>query len=87
MNRKHYHLMNGSIGCIPDNNEVYPSYKAAYDGAKFLFDEMNRSEKYELRTYGIAYFYSGRSNEFGADYVEISGPCYDKECLDNEYSE
>ena len=78
---KHYHAMNGTSGCIPDNNEVHSSRQSAIDSLCFLFDS-SRGLRTDLIKYGYHSFPDSRSA--GADYAEVS-LCHDPECL--EYSE
>lgn len=73
--------MNGSIGCIPDNNEVCYTIKDALEVAAFLFNNIEERFITDLRINRIHYFNNPR--EAGADYIEISDKCYDIECLDD----
>ncbi|MDE3022792.1 MAG: hypothetical protein KGI54_13200 [Pseudomonadota bacterium] len=36
---KHFHLMNGSSGCIPDSNDTYGRVRDAQSSAEYLFAE------------------------------------------------
>ena len=78
---KHWHVMNGSIGCIPDNNEVCTSKKSAIESALFLFDDCSKGIKTDLIRMNIHYF--SDSSQAGADYVEIL-ECHDVECLEED---
>ena len=76
--RRHYHVMNGSIGCLPDNNQVYRTKRDALDYARFLFDDICEPYIGDLKYYGIHYF--SDYGMAGADYIEIID-CYDPDCL------
>jgi len=79
MRKKHYHVMNGSIGCIPDNNQVCYTIRESLEFAKMLFSDIEEHFITELRKY---WYYDFRNHvKAGADYIEIVGPCYDVECL------
>ena len=52
---KHYHAMNGSIGCLPDHNEVHHTKQAAIDSLVSLF-EGERGLATDLRYTGSHYF-------------------------------
>lgn len=78
---KHWHMMNGSIGCIPDNNEVHTSKKSAIESALFLFDDVRKGIQTDLIRLGIHYF--NDSGQAGADYVEVI-QCHDSECLEED---
>lgn len=83
MNTKtHYIAMNGSIGCIPDNVEVYDTLEDAVDGILYLFWDWDTHElrdefERELKENRIFYF---PSSGYGADYCEIvEEPCIGEE--------
>lgn len=86
---KHYIVMNGSVGCIPDNTEIHDTIESAIDSILTLFDyypnEDHTDEEYEsmrielreeLADSHIFYFPEG----YGADYVEIAI----EECIGTE---
>ena len=77
MTTKHWHMMNGSSGCMPDNNEVHSTKKSAVESAVNLFDDC-KGVQTDLIRMDIHYFRD--DEQAGADYVEITR-CYDKECL------
>lgn len=80
--KKHYIVMNGSIGCLPDNTEIHDSLEDAIESVFSLFSEYpsddymtdetweNERKDFaaELKDSGIFYFPAG----YGADYVEIA---------------
>lgn len=82
----HYHAMNGSSGCMPDNNEVHTSKADAVSSLCSLFeDSISAEELEELRTdlqsSGLHYF--SDAAEAGASYAEIS-ECTEEECNEQE---
>lgn len=75
----HYHAMNGSGGCLPDNNEVHASKADAISSLCSLFeDSISAEELEELRTdlqsTGLHYF-----ADAAASYAEIS-ECSEPDC-------
>lgn len=79
--RPHYHAMNGSVGCLPDNNEVHTSKKAACQSLASLFDE-TKGLYSQLMKYEI-YYSSDENPLLGADYCEVV-KCHDLTCLESE---
>lgn len=77
---KHWHAMNGSVGCLPDNNEVHTSKRNAIDSLCGLFDG-ERGLRTGLRDSGIFYF--SDPGMAGADYAEVT-PCSDPDCSNEE---
>lgn len=77
---KHYHAMNGSIGCLPDNNEIHFSKESAVEGLFALFD-YERGMKSAL--YKTGYFAFPNPQESGAEYAEVFC-CHDEQCLECE---
>lgn len=67
--------MNGSRGCLPDNNEIHFTKESAIKSLAELFSE-TRGVKTDLRKYGFC-----DRDLLGADYCEIV-VCYDSECLE-----
>ena len=76
--RRHYHVMNGSIGCLPDNNQVCMTKKDSLDYARDLFYDVEEPFITDLKVNEIHYFSDYQTA--GADYVEIID-CYDPDCL------
>ena len=74
--------MNGSIGCLPDNNEVCYTLKDALEFARFLFDDIEERFITNLKNNRIHYFSDCAGA--GADYIEISDKCYDVDCLNDD---
>jgi hypothetical protein len=75
---KHWHLINGSSGCLPDSNEVYNTKESAIESAITLFSDVEEAFITDIRRFHYHQFKDYQSA--GADYVEIV-KCYDKECL------
>jgi len=69
---KVYIAMNGSLGCLPDNNEVFTSRKAAEDSLIDMFGIQRTKLAGILRRDGILYFSDKRTREFGAEYCEVA---------------
>jgi hypothetical protein len=77
---KHYHAMNGSFGCMPDNNEIHTSKKSAIESICGLFDNPRGMKSALLRT-GIFYF--ADAAEAGAAYAEVV-LCHEADCTEGE---
>lgn len=77
---KHWHAMNGSSGCIPDNNETHSSKMSAIQSLCSLFDN-ERGMYTALKNTHIYYFDNPR--DAGADYAEIC-ECHEDGCEDYE---
>lgn len=81
MTKKHWHSMNGSIGCLPDNNEIHATKRDAIDYLVDLFPE-TKGLKSALRKYEIYYSQNDDKPDYqthsllGADYCEIFS-CFD----------
>lgn len=71
---KHYIVMNGSVGCLPDNTEVHDTKESAIESVLALFDDYPVDFRAELEESGIYYF---EHIAAGADYVEI----IEEECI------
>lgn len=83
MAKNHYHAMNGSIGCLPDNNEVFTNRDEAISYLVSLFYNVSHDGMYtSLKGYGLHYF--DNSHDAGAEYCEVSRPCTDPECLEGD---
>lgn len=82
MKGKHWHAMNGSYGCIPDNDQLCSTKEEAVESLCCTFSDMaRRGMKTSLRKY---HYYSFRDRQSaGADYCEIVS-CIDPECLEGE---
>lgn len=74
---RHWHAMNGSLGCMPDSNDICHSKKEAI---KVLWDRFDNilGMASELRRDGNYYFKDPASA--GADYCQII-ECYEEDCL------
>ena len=68
---KHWHRMNGEVGCLPDSQEIYWSKKDALESTELLFEELEEGEIRELEENGIVYFEGDRKHEIGASYISI----------------
>lgn len=77
---KHYHAMNGTSGCMPDNNEVHTSKREAIRSLVSLFDS-----QYGLftRLTKTGIFYFAEPSSAGADYAQVC-ECHDADCLNGE---
>ena len=76
--KKHYHVLNGISGCLPDANTVYQTKQEAKEGLKWTVSELRDIEPY----YGNikqGFFYS----KSGYYYAEISDPCYESQCMED----
>jgi Cdc6-like AAA superfamily ATPase len=69
---KVYIAMNGSSGCMPDNAEVYTSYKSACDMLISMLEIEHTDYAEELRKKGIVYFDDETAQIIGAQYAEIA---------------
>lgn len=76
---KHYHAMNGSSGCMPDNNEVFTSKEAA---ARFLCDMFDNERGLYTALKNSGTYYFKNPCEAGAEYAEISA-CYEDDCAED----
>lgn len=66
-----YLTMNGNVGCLPDNSQVFTSRKAAIEYLIDLFNLPRRGAfARNLRQDGIVYF-GMASAIYGAQYAEI----------------
>ena len=77
---KHYHAINGNIGCLPDSNEIFFNLDDSID---HLCDMFYETEDLESALYddGIYYSHLNPNNILqGAEYCEIV-ECYEAECL------
>lgn len=68
MNKTHWILGNGFVGCLYDNCEVYPTKQSALDSVSGEY--YWKGVKTELRSYGISYNPAHNSLE----YIELT-PC------------
>jgi hypothetical protein len=66
---KHYILGNGSIGCLYDSCEVYPTKQAALDS--IFADDWWHGVKSDLRQFGISY----NPHPTSLEYLELT-ECY-----------
>lgn len=79
---KHYHVIAGlQGGYIPNTNEVWQFKGEALDAAAWIVDGYRDAEQ---RVVGSkrAGFWQAREMSMGgfADYVEVTGPCFDPDC-------
>ena len=75
---KHYHVLNGIPGCLPDNNQVYKTKQEAKEGLKWTVSQLRDIEPYQGN------LNHGRFNSIhGFYYAEISDPCYESECIED----
>ena len=72
---KHWHAINGTCGCLPDNNEVHPTKESAARSLANLFEE-TRGVYTDL----MRYQYCDKAL-MGAEYCEIN-LCYEQDCSD-----
>jgi len=75
---KHYHVMHGMHGYLPDFNEYCESM---VDAKMCLQEDIKNMRENELRFNGSLknkYFDCTHMNY----YAEISDPCYEKECIE-----
>lgn len=84
--KTHYHAMNGSSGCMPDNNVPCETEQAAIDFLCNLFEDCVFPEELttmreELTQNGIYHFNS--PEEAGADYAEVT-ECDEADCTERE---
>jgi hypothetical protein len=75
---KHYHVLSGIHGCMPDNNQVCETKKEAEMSAVWWISE--------LRDTGLTFEGSAKSGYYESlnrnYYLEISD-CYESDCLDD----
>lgn len=76
--KAHYHAMNGSHGCLPDNNMLCSTYAAAVESLSDMF-ELDQSMERRLRRDGYLELVSARD---GADYCEIT-TCHETACAED----
>ena len=76
--KKHYHAMSGYSGYMPNDNQVFTNRDNAVGYLCDIFDRP-RGMYTDLKRYGIHYF--DHPHTAGAEYAEISDPCYDG-CLE-----
>lgn len=82
-NTRHYHVLYGLDGCMPDSNEVHKTKKEAKEGLRFMRDmitESNSQVEEEFRdniegSIQNEYFTIGNSNSL---YIS---ECYEQDCL------
>lgn len=72
----HWHAMDGSYGCLPDNNDVYETRRDAVEGSAFLL-ELGRKRTAILRRDSYLDLSPKRD---GADYVEVV-ECDEQGCV------
>lgn len=76
---KHYHTISGlQGGYIPNSNTIHTSRRDAVRGAQWIIDAYRSNDE---RVVGSAKagFWQARRVSFGfADYIEVSGPCFDQ---------
>lgn len=82
----HFHALNGSSGCLPDNNEVHTSKADAVSSLCSLFEDSISAEELnklrtDLQSTGLHYF--ADAAEAGASYAEIS-ECSEPDCNTEE---
>lgn len=82
MSKHHWHAMNGSSGCMPDNNEVHTSKASAVRSLCDLFYN-ERGLYTALMTSGLFHFPNPR--EVGAEIAEVCR-CTEDECMEEENS-
>jgi len=81
--QKHYHIICGFHGCLPEMNEVYTSIQSVREALKEYISELRSSGNKFAGNLKHGYFECIKKEDILGDYFEIS-ICYQTECLKSE---
>jgi hypothetical protein len=86
---KHYHVISGlQGGYIPNTNDVYPTKSAALDGAKWHLDAYYEADEKVIGSRKAGLWQMRQMSVGGfADYIEVTGPCFEAEHETEEWQE
>ena len=89
---KHYHMLSGLHGYMPDNNEPYQTEQDAKDALEYFVENCKDSDVTEDHREAIAISENGNYAEFpidgiahpvfGVEYAEVTD-CYEPECFED----
>lgn len=77
---RHYHVLAGLHGCIPDSDELYRTKQEARQGLKWIVGELRSSNNRLRGNLKQGYFELVKKTDALCDYCEISD-CYESDCL------
>ena len=82
MKTHHWHAMNGSTGCLPDNNEIHRNKMDAVKSLVDLFSDTNERGLYTSLVNDEIYHFRNPKSA-GADYCEVS-KCGNAHCMEDD---
>jgi hypothetical protein len=89
---KHYHVLSGTKGCLPDYNETYKTLKEALKGAREWRSECSKDHEgwiYWMGSLKDDWYTEPRDRmgttprDIGLEYIEIT-ECDEADCLQGE---